>query len=81
MRPFKEAPVRKLTEVLPRITPSRCAPAATVTEPETTQTMFDLSAPPASIAFLPAEMFRVLATWKIQALKRNDKLQVQEQDR
>jgi hypothetical protein len=73
MRPFEEAPVRKVTEVLARITPSRCAPAPITTEPETTQIMFAAFAPPASIDFLPAAMFRVPATWKIQAVKRNHK--------
>jgi len=53
-------------EFFPRITPSKWEPTPSVTAPDTTQTMFDASAPPRRVVFTPVAKTKVPATWKIQ---------------
>jgi hypothetical protein len=63
------APVSKVMDDFPRTTPSRCAPAAALTVPATTQTMLLVRAPPARVTLAPAAMDSPPETWKIHAEK------------
>jgi hypothetical protein len=63
-----EAPVARVIEVAPRTMPSICAPAPSVTEPDTAQTIFLGRAPPRRTTFLLVAKVRVPATWRIHAV-------------
>ena len=60
IRPFKDEPVLRLTPVLDKMMPSKCAPASTSTSKAADQKMFFASAPPVRVTlmFVACTMFR-----------------------
>lgn len=59
IRPFKDESVLKLTPVLDKMMPSKCAPTSTSTSRAADQKMFFASAPPvrATLVFVACKMF------------------------
>jgi len=66
IRPFKVAPVSRVTEVAASTIPLKVAPVPMQTAPGTIQKIFVARAPPDRNTLVLADWVRVPATWKIQ---------------